>query len=369
MVKCYLKAQKLYRGRDQMPIQITDATIHQLDKSAQSQGDDSVTLKPRETNLPVNDVLKRLCGDLIEMYAKVANSNGTLGVDPLAHKFPVHLKEYSAGTTAFMPFTLTSVRLIAEHMGKAFLANGGYALFLRYKVDDQDLLLVVMLKLKPGAGVDADTLDLTETLNIDLAHLHEAARINLTRWQGDQQPYLTFIKGRSRQSGVSDYFRDALACTSFTDSKHHTEAVLRAARDFVEARADLEPEAKRREMAEMRHRLYECLNGSRNEVPLATVAAAINPSAPEDFLTHVKNNADGNDYHLDDRFTPYRRAYIGLKRVSAKYGTVSLAFDVADVQAERVRYDSNSDSIILTSPSAHLKNAIQEHAPTSDNPA
>jgi|GEM_PF-548997 len=349
-----------------MPILITNATIHQLDKSAQSQGDDSVTLKPRDANLAVNDVLQRLCDNLIEMYAKVANSNGTLGVDPLTHKFPVRLKEYSTGVTAFMPFTLASVGLIAEHMSKAFLANGGYALFLRYEVDDQDFLLVAMLKLKPGAGVDADTLDLTETLNIDLAHLHEAARINLTRWQGDQQPYLTFIKGRSRQSGVSDYFRDALACTSFTDSKHHTEAVLRAARDFVEARTDITPDQKRSEVAEMRRRLYGCLDSNRSEVPLATVAAAVSPSAPEDFLAYVKSNADTGGYHLDDRFMPYRKTYIGLKRVTGKIGTVSLAFDVADVQAERVRYDSNSNSIILTSPSEQLKTAIQEYAPAPD---
>lgn len=352
-----------------MPIQITDATIHQLDKSAQSQGDDSVTVNPRETNLTVNDVLRRLCDNLIAMYAKVANSNGTLGVDPLAHRFPVHLKEYFDGITPFMPFTRASVGLIAERMGKAFLANGGYALFLRYNLDNQDFLLVVMLKLKAGAGVDADTLDLTETLNIDLAHLHEAARINLTRWQAVQQPYLTFIKGRSRQSGVSDYFREALACTSFTDSKHHTETVLRAARDFVEARTDLQPEEKRIALAEMKRRLYECLDSNRNEVPLATVAAAVNPSAPEDFLAHVTNNADASGYHLDERFTPYRKAYIGLKRVIGKIGTVTLAFDVADVQAERVRYDPNSDSIILAAPSEKLKTAIQEHAPAPDNPA
>ena len=352
-----------------MPIQITDATIHQLDKSAQSQGDDSVILNPRNANLALNDVLQRLCDNLIEMYAKVANSNGTLGVDPLAHKFPVHLKGYSAGTTAFMPFTLASVGLIAEHMRKAFLANGGYALFLRYCVDNQDFLLVAMLKLKPGAGVDANTLDLTETLNIDLAHLHEAARINLTRWQVDQQPYLTFIKGRSRQGGVSDYFRDALACTSFTDSKHHTEAVLRAARDFVEARTDLQPEEKRVEMAAMRRRLYECLDSNRNEVPLATVAAVVNPSAPEDFLAHVASNTGADGYHLDDRFMPCRKTYMGLKRLVAKIGTVSLSFDVADVQAERVRYDSKSNSIILSSPSEQLKAAIEEYAPAPDKPA
>ena len=50
-----------------MPIQITDATIHQLDKSAQSQGDDSVILNPRNANLALNDVLQRLCDNLIEM--------------------------------------------------------------------------------------------------------------------------------------------------------------------------------------------------------------------------------------------------------------------------------------------------------------
>lgn len=349
-----------------MPIQITDATIHQLDKFAQSHGDGSVTLNPRDSSLTIDAVLKRLCDNLIEMYSRLANSNGTLGVDPVAHKFPMHLRDYFTGTTAFMPFTLASVGLIADNMSKAFLANGGYALFLRYTVDVQDFLLVVMLKLKPGAGVDPTTLDLTETLNIDLAHLHEAARINLTRWQGDQQPYLSFIKGRSRQSEVSDYFRDALACTSFTDSKHHTEAVLRAAREFVDARTDLQPEEKRSEMAAMRRRLYECLDGNRNEVPLATVAAAVSPLAPEDFLEHVQNKANTGEYQLDDRFTPHRKTYIGLKRVKGKIGTVSLAFDVADVQAERVRYDPNSDAIILTSPSEQLKAAIQEHAPAPD---
>ena len=37
-----------------MTVQIIEATIHQLDKLAQTHGDDSVTLKPRDTHLPVN---------------------------------------------------------------------------------------------------------------------------------------------------------------------------------------------------------------------------------------------------------------------------------------------------------------------------
>lgn len=349
-----------------MPVQITEATIHHLEKVAQTRGAGSVTVYPRTAQLPVDDVLQRLCDSLILMYTKVANSNGTLGVDPRAHRFPVHLRQHVDGHTQFMPFTRESVGLIAQQMEGSFLASGGYALFLRYRTDSHDFALIAMLKLKPGAGIDAGTLSLTETLNIDLAHLNEAARINLTRWREDQQPYLTFIKGATRQAEVSEYFRQALACTSYTDSKHHTEAVLRAAHDFVDARADLSLEERRQEKAVMRRRLFECLDSNREEVPLATIAAAVNPAAPDAFLEHVRNRPEGDGYNLDERFKPNRATYLGLKRLRGKMGTVSVSFDVADVQAERVRYDAGTDSVILQSPTDPLKNSILEHAPTPE---
>ena len=349
-----------------MPVQITEATIHRLEKAVQTRGAGSVTVHLRADLLPVDDALQRLCDSLVFMYTRAANSNGTLGTDPRAHRFPVHLQEYVGVRTAFMPFTRGAVALIAQQMEDSFLASGGYALFLRYRTELHDFVLVAMLKLKPGAGIDAGTLSLTETLNIDLAHLNEAARINLTRWQDDQQPYLTFIKGATRQAEVSEYFREALACTSFTDSKHHTEAVLRAAHDFVDARADLTLQERREEKAEMRRRLFECLDSNREEVPLATIAAAVSPSAPDAFLEHVRNRPEGDGYNLDERFKPNRATYIGLKRLHGKMGTVSLSFDVADVQAERVRYDPGTDSVILQSPTEPLKNAILDHAPTPD---
>lgn len=347
-------------------MQIQNATIHYLEKVAQTRGAGSVTVHPRSLELPVDAVLQRLCESLVQMYSKTANCNGTLGIDPVAHRFPVHLREYVEGRSAFMPFTRQAVGLIAQQMQDSFLASGGYALLLRYQIDPHDFVLVAMLKLKPGAGIDAGTLNLTETLNIDLAHLNEAARINVTRWQENQQPYLTFIKGAARQAEISEYFRQALACTSFTDSKHHTDAVLRAAHDFVDARVDLTVEERREEKAAMRRRLFDCLDGNRDEVPLITIAAAVNPSAPDAFLEHVRNRPEGEGYDLDERFKPDRTTYIGLKRLRGKMGTVSISFDVADVQSERVRYDVNSDSVILQSPSELLKKSIQEHAPTPD---
>lgn len=352
-----------------MPIAIAEATIHQLIKKEKTQGDESVTVKPRATVLPDDEVLRQLCADLVNMYGRVANSNGTLGIDPNAHSWPLALRDYVEGGLAFMPFTDASVELIAAEMRTAFLSNGGYALFLRYHADAQDFLLVAMLKLKEGAGVDAETLDLKATLNIDLAHLNEAARVNLTRWQANEEPHLTFIKGRAKSAPVSDYFRDALACTNFTDSKYHTEKVIQAAKDFIEAQEWATAADKRQAHQDMRARLVACFEQSKIDVPLSTVAAAVHPDAPDDFLTFVREKVGPDSYNLNDRFAPHRKSYIGLKRVTGKMGSVSVAFDVADVLAERVRYDPDIDSLVLASPSDELKRIIEENAPAPDAPA
>lgn len=351
-----------------MSIAITEATIHHLIKDGKTQGPDSVRIKPRTAPLPNDAILQQLCADLVSMYGQVANSNGTLGIDPNDHKWPISLKNYIDGNLPFIEFSNISTNLIADQMRNAFLSNGGYALFLRYQADAQDFLLVAMLKLKEGAGVDSETLDLKSTLNIDLAHLNEAARVNLSRWRASEQPHLTFIKGRAKSAPVSDYFRDALACTNFTDSKHHTEKVIQAARDFIEAQEWPTIDDKKIAIQEMRARLVTCFEQSKIDVPLSTVAAAIYPDAPEDFLKFVKEKSGPDAYHLNDRFAPHRKTYIGLKRVSGKMGTVSVAFDVADVLTERVRYDSDTDSLVIASPSDSLKLIIKENAPASDAP-
>ena len=129
----------------------------------------------------------------------------------------------------------------------------------------------------------------------------------------------------------------------------------------MEARADLSPEQKAGEQQEMRRRVFECFESNREEVPLATLAAAINPTAPEDFILHVNSSKNSaHSYNLDDRFKPHRPAYIGLKRVTGKIGTITLTFDIDDVKTERVRYDSKADAIILSKPTASLVTAIQD---------
>lgn len=344
---------------------IQEATIHQLTKLAQTSGEGSVQRNPRPSALPIDQVLITLGTDLLALYTKTANSYGTLGQDPTLHTFPLRLHEYIENTSNFQMFTTTTLSLIAKEMQSAMLANGGYALFLRYQQANEDFLLIAMLKLKPGAGIDAQTLSLQPTLSIDLSLLHEAARINLTRWDSTTEPYLSFIKGRAKKGDVTDYFRDALACQNFTKSSHHTQQLIKAADDFVEARVDLvTPEQKRDEKTQMRKRLYDCFSSNPDEVALTTLAAAIMPSNLQDFVDFVRAGPQSSQYQINDTFTPHKDTYNKIRRITGKIGaSISVGFDVVDVQAERVYYDAVENTLVLKAPPENIKQAILQNAP------
>jgi nucleoid-associated protein len=343
-------------------MRIQEANIHELKKPAETSGQGCVAIHSRPSALPVDQTLTTLCADLLTLYTNCANSNGTLGQDQTIHTFPVKLNQYHLGNLAFQQFTLDTLALIAKEMQDAFFANGGYALFLRYQHDNSDFVLVAMLKLKAGAGIDEATLTLQPTLNIDLTLLHEAARINLTRLANSVEPYLSFIKGRSRTGKVTDYFRKALSCENFTNSNHHTEQVMKAADAYVDSRTDLTtPVEKSTEKADMRKRVCDCFAANAEEVVLQTLAAAVHPTAPQYFLDFVRTGPQSDQYQINESFKPDKSTFARWRRLRGTMGSVTVSFDVADVTEHRVTYDPDNDTLVLKSPPKKLVTEIKQY--------
>lgn len=342
---------------------IKEATIHQLIKAVQTKGPGSVSRHVRNATLPINATLQQVSADLLSMYQTRSNSTGTFGIDPTLYQFPVKLREHLSGALTFQDFSVATLALIEHEMEKSLLSNGGFALILRYSQGGGDFLLVAMLKLKPGAGINEDTLDLEPTLNIDLNLLHEAARINLTRFTNDEQPYLSFIKGKSSAGDVTEYFRAALSCQNFTSSKHHTEQVIAIADAFVNARTDIASDEERREeRIQMRSRLYDCFVSNSKEVVLQTIAAAVMPSDPQNFIDYVKEEVLSENFHISDTFQPDKNVFRGLRRIKGTIGkTVNISFSVDDVRESRVAYDPSANCIVLASPPDTLKQAILDN--------
>jgi len=322
-------------------MELQEAILHRIIKAEKTTGADSAKVIPRSERLPTDDQLLRTAESVLRIYAKAINGYGTFDSNQVRYQFPVLLQKYVVNDEDFVCFSNETASLIAEEMKNSYLSNGGYVLFLRYKNQDRDWLLVVMLKLKAGTGIDQNTLSFKETLSFDIDHLHEAARIDLEKWQVDTQPYLTFIKKSKGGEDVTKYFRHALGCTEYIDSKHHTDQVMKAVDGFCK---DQDWTSEQRNDA--RRRTYEyCDDKDKKgeEVNLTALSAFIFDQEPIAFSDYIRDNG----YEVGETFKPHRRTFIRLHRINAKVGSINVSFDVDDILQQHVDYDVDNNCLII----------------------
>lgn len=320
---------------------ISEAVIQGLIKVS---GSPDVTEAFRNTPSPINDRLNSLGEELLKIYSRLTNNYGAFDSDLETYRFPHHLEEYIDQRTNLVDMSKLVSRLIADRMGSSPSSTGGYAFFLRYQNQGRDWLLIVMLKLKTGTGIDQSSLELNESLAFDINHLHEAARIDIQKWKANEQPYLSFIKRSGRQDEVTRYFRLSLGCTNYTDSKATTDYALKAVDSYCESH-DLTADQKR----EARRATYNYLEEKKQAgepANLASLSARIDDQQPESFLDYVRDQ----EYPIGESFEPHKSTYSRFKRISESFRSIKLSFDVQDVIDDMVDYDLGTQSLIIRNP-------------------
>lgn len=319
-------------------MEISEAVVQGLLKEA---GSDRVEEAFRTTPSPVNERLCSLAEAIRQVYSDVINNYGCFDQNTETFRFPDQLKQYVKSNLDIVAFSHSACRLIAANMKQASAATGGYALFIRYASQGTDWLLIVMLKLQTSTGIDKNSLELTESLSFDIKNLHEAARIDLEKWRRNEEPYLSFVKRRGRQDEITRYFRLALGCTEYTDSKTNTNRALKAVDAYCAQQAYI-PEQKR-EARRKTYEYFEAKKASGEPVNLAAFSAILNDQEPDAFLVYVR----GSDIPLSETFEPHRATYSRFKRISQSFGTVRISFDVQDVQDEKVDYQEAENAILI----------------------
>ena len=330
-------------------MQISEAIVHGIDKEAQS---NEVQIKYAEAVLSIDERLQNLGEGVLKVYGKSANNYGSFDSDRDTYRFPAFLEEYISGQSSFEEFTKRTSNLIADRMRESSASTGGYSLFLRYSSQGRDWLMIAMLKLKASTGIDFNTLTLTESSAFDMGHLHEAARIDLAKWQLDDQPYLSFVKRSGRQDEVTRYFRTALGCTEYTDSRKNTVQTIAAINDFCDAN-EFEPERRQ----QVRQAAYNyCEEKTRNNEPVNIVAlsAILFDQEPMAFADFVRER----NYPINETFSPHTATYKRLYRISGRSGNVSVSFDVEDLLNNRVDYDEENNALILRDIPRKLREEI-----------
>ena len=330
---------------------IVESIVYGLEKSANSV---AVTKIPRQEPLKIDQRLNTLAKDTLDIYGDVCNNYGTFSEDIESYRFPTYLKEYIDGNIDLVRFSHSTSNLISIKMGESLPATGGYVLFLRYENQGRDWLLIVMLKLKPQTGINQRTLDLIETLVLDINHLHEAARIDLEKWKKNEQPYLSFVKKRGSQDEVTRYFRFALGCTEYMDSKHNTLQTMKAVDHFCNDK-NMTPEQKQN-IRRITYDYCDLKRQSQEPVNLTALSAQIQDQDPNAFLEFVKDK----EYTISEFFSPHRNSYNRFKRISSRIGSVKVSFDVDDIFNQTVIYVPETNSLFIKNIPRELIEEIQK---------
>lgn len=96
---------------------------------------------------------------------------------------------------------------------------------------------------------------------------------------------------------------------------------------------------------------------------LQTLAAAIMPEDPDNFMDFIRDATMAERYQLSHQFQPDRKTFDRLKRIQGRIGkTITLSFSVEDVQQSRVAYDPTTNVILLHDPTPELIQGIEDNA-------
>jgi len=323
-------------------MQLEAAIVHRIDKAKNT---NETYPHPRDQELPIDDQLSALAEQVRGIYEKTTNrGNGRFDPDEDAFPFSRMLREFKEGNRSFAQLSLSTLTLIAARMREELFATGGFVLFLNYTNLQREWLLIVMLKQSAMTAINPETLEIEESRALDVDHMHEAARVDITKWIAGEEPYLTFAKRRVGRADVTRYFRSALGCTDYTEAKANTKQLIDAFEHYA-----LDQGWTKEQKQSGRERLYSEFvdrHRRRESVRLEAVSALINHNEPAAFAEFVRGHDE--QYPISDEFAPHPDTYRRLKRLRGKIGSVSISFDVLDLENGNLHYDDEGDAHTLT---------------------
>jgi nucleoid-associated protein len=177
---------------------LKSAVIHSLEKDAH---DATTTIQQAKGALDVTDrMVTQLARQLADLVGKDGNAVlwGQFAAANREGNFPGAVRTMmheSLASSAFMEMSVTTMNELRDQAEKKSGATGGHIFFGQYQTNGYAFLLVAMIKQK-GAITLSEDLRPTEIKEIDMSKLHQAARINLTR-------YGEHLVARSDNDGVA----------------------------------------------------------------------------------------------------------------------------------------------------------------------
>lgn len=332
---------------------IVSSVLHKIDK--ESKQTKIATIQPRKTLFNTKDkAVTHLLDGAISAFRKTSSKGYAIFQKSIvAYPLSDQIDKYFRKTCDFMSLSISAMDILKAQMTKEALATGGYILFCHYTLGNSDFLLIMQLKIKPGTGIDELTLDVKENINLDIEHLHEAARINIANWRSGDGKYISFVK-KASNSQPTKYFRDFIGCDEFEDAKAQTNELVMAVESYCESlKLSLE------QANEIKEKVFFYCEEKKKEgqqISLAALATRINEADPLAFIKYI----DDNNLAVPDSFDPIKDAYKHLKRVGGKDKDLTINFN-RSVLGKRIVYDKVKGELLIKQLPQELKDELDSN--------
>lgn len=317
-----------------MPDNIIQVAIHHLERNAEN----IYEVQQGNGQLALGATAKRLIDELHRHYArKPSKAYGKFSANTVNYPTSLRLAEYVDQQASFEDTTLALMATLAkEAQGKA-ASEGGHVFFAHFQRDDRQYILVAIVTDKISAALTANA-DLEDVTHLDVDGYRFAGRVSLEGWANNEERYVSFLKGKGN---VSEYFMTFLGCDTTVASRADTSNMVKAIKHF----ADNQPFQPAERAQFMARALDICARDSKADKPLnfTTLANELHPENP-DALVEVLADPDRG---LSDGFVADRRALRGLVSFKKKTSNWTVEFERDALNADKVRYDPDTNSIIL----------------------
>lgn len=319
-----------------MDFNLRHCVIHELVKESGKQKVEAI-LKPV---LPSDDEhVCQLVESLTDLIGKKDNqaARGTFDSEDVTFKVPSAFKTYYDGAATSDDFHQFSLICMNELSRQAkdptrIAASGGAIVFAHYSRSSSNYLLITMVKQKDALRLD-ENLKPVGTVQIDLAKINQAARVNFDRFYqfevlpDDEKPtYLAFVSPKVNQD-ASGYFVAALGCSDSVPSAKATDSALNGVRSYFDANADIKAYKNAAYDAVLYH-LKEKKPGET--ASLAELEHIVRQAVPAEKHSHIDNLAEylnGEEIGVPLEFSINRAVVNKRTKVRTKSNGWELSFE------------------------------------------
>lgn len=330
--------------------------IHKLVKERQGKA----TVVTRSELLPLTDPVTKLVDDIHCLYAdKTGKGYGRFESDETNYPSARILRDaFCDKTKTFLQASQELMTVLCAKASQAPLATGGYVLMAEVSnAANHRWFIAAMLTNIRGSAINDESLEVIDSVHIDLHNLRVAGRVSITDWQSSAPDirYIGFLKQRGE---VSDYFKLFLGCNELIASVEETKKLVAVLKGFARD-SDLDRAGQESLLKAAYDYCSEC---QKNDKPLSldSLSNAVYPEDPK----RLQKALTAADVQINDGFVPDGRIIKAFVKIKAKTKYWSVELDRQALVGGQARYDAAKRTLTLTDlPTeleAELSNELQD---------